>query len=438
VARRVDTESNPETMNATFLAIGLTSLLAIAIAYRAGRRESEEDRLSTLEFGFWFLASASLCASTAYYMALYPNSPGAVLKDTLYELIAAIVIAAAVVLYRLIFGHMPVAHLRMRLSRTHSPPPLMASEGKTNPAEPRTPLEQLTLLASESKTLCNRIFARAGVYLFIGVAIALGGLGFFWSFADRAPNGPTEREQFKSRLRETEELAMLRRELSEQEIALEQARLEMSRFRSDALSDPSNDLATFSMPGTPRHIAEFIARRRSEALEQEVRDLVRTEVAQIRETVSPSEVLAKERAEVLRKEVDAMKTSIAELEDDDSSLSTDTIIHYLRNFGMLLFVELLAFFFLRQYRSAMDDFRYFEAIQRRQSELIALLRLMESGGGINLDKLLAKNAFFSSAGTLSRGETTEWLEGRRLNNDELDIITRPAASAASFKDAKAG
>jgi hypothetical protein len=37
-------------------------------------------------------------------------------------------------------------------------------------------------------------------------------------------------------------------------------------------------------------------------------------------------------------------------------------------FGVLFFIEFVAFFFLRQYRLAMEEFRYFDAVRRRREE----------------------------------------------------------------------
>ncbi len=41
----------------------------------------------------------------------------------------------------------------------------------------------------------------------------------------------------------------------------------------------------------------------------------------------------------------------------------------LPGFGILFFIEFVAFFFLRQYRSALDEFRYYDAIRRNREEI---------------------------------------------------------------------
>jgi hypothetical protein len=94
-------------------------------------------------------------------------------------------------------------------------------------------------------------------------------------------------------------------------------------------------------------------------------------------------------------------------------------------FGILFFIELVAFFFLRQYRSAMDEFRYYEAIKRKREETLALIRIATDGGK-EFDPIdLVKNeSFFSRAGALEKDQSTEIIESRKLEKNELDILEK--------------
>jgi hypothetical protein len=56
----------------------------------------------------------------------------------------------------------------------------------------------------------------------------------------------------------------------------------------------------------------------------------------------------------------------------------ENLLHTLPRFGILFFIETIAFFFLRQYRTAMDEYRYFEAIKRKREENFVLLCLLAS------------------------------------------------------------
>lgn len=102
-------------------------------------------------------------------------------------------------------------------------------------------------------------------------------------------------------------------------------------------------------------------------------------------------------------------------------------------FGVLFFIELVAFFFLRQYRSAMDEFRHFEAIKRNREENLALILLTtKEWKGVDIYKAIGACAFNSTVGYLKSGDTTEVLEARKLSKDELalfekivDVFARP-------------
>ena len=110
---------------------------------------------------------------------------------------------------------------------------------------------------------------------------------------------------------------------------------------------------------------------------------------------------------------------------DSSALLADLLIAMVPRFGILFFIEFIAFFFLRQYRSAMDEFRHFEAIKRSREDRLALVALMKAeSGSVELFDLLQGNYFSSSSGKLAAGETTESLETRKLTRDELAMFEK--------------
>lgn len=94
-------------------------------------------------------------------------------------------------------------------------------------------------------------------------------------------------------------------------------------------------------------------------------------------------------------------------------------------FGILFFIELVAFFFLRQYRAAMDEFRYYEAIKRNREETLALIRIAaDSGKPFDPIDLVKSDSFFSKAGMLAKGQSTEILESRKLEKNEVDLLEK--------------
>jgi hypothetical protein len=92
-------------------------------------------------------------------------------------------------------------------------------------------------------------------------------------------------------------------------------------------------------------------------------------------------------------------------------------------FGILFFIEFIAFFFLKQYRAAMDEFRHYEGVKRvRESQLAIFLMATEKFSEEDFSKVVDKINFFESIGHLSNGETTELIELNKQNNTELEAL----------------
>jgi hypothetical protein len=106
-------------------------------------------------------------------------------------------------------------------------------------------------------------------------------------------------------------------------------------------------------------------------------------------------------------------------------------------FGILFFIEFVALFFLRQYRSAMDEFRYFEAVKRRREESLVILKMFEENTEIvaTTDVIRARN-IYSDAGKLGKDETTEMLEARRLQDDEIVVVEKFIDAMSTLRDQK--
>jgi hypothetical protein len=104
---------------------------------------------------------------------------------------------------------------------------------------------------------------------------------------------------------------------------------------------------------------------------------------------------------------------------------TEHLLSVAPRFGVLFFIETIAFFFLRQYRAAMDEFRYFEAIQRNREETLAIIRLLkDSGKEVDPLALVKEGCFYSHTGKLAKGETTELIESRKLDKDQTELIEK--------------
>jgi predicted ATPase len=91
--------------------------------------------------------------------------------------------------------------------------------------------------------------------------------------------------------------------------------------------------------------------------------------------------------------------------------------------GILVFIEIIALFFLKQYQAMREEYRYFEAIRRSREDAALLLSYIEEKKiKIGIDKLMNHGVFISSAGVLKSGETTALVEERKISKDEMNVI----------------
>jgi hypothetical protein len=110
-------------------------------------------------------------------------------------------------------------------------------------------------------------------------------------------------------------------------------------------------------------------------------------------------------------------------------------LNLMPGFGILFFIEFVAFFFLCQYRSAMDQFRYFDAIRRSCEESLIILKMFaENPTPVSTRDVLVSMNVYSSAGKLGTDETTEILETRRMQKDEAIVFEKLVDAVGAFKE----
>ncbi|WP_421589396.1 hypothetical protein [Rahnella aceris] len=111
--------------------------------------------------------------------------------------------------------------------------------------------------------------------------------------------------------------------------------------------------------------------------------------------------------------------------DEVATSFSSTMIALIPKFGILFFIEFIAFFFLKQYRTSMDEFRYYESLKRSREETYAIVRLMMlDGGKINVLNLIEKYGFRTKLDKLEVGQSLDHLEARKLDKSELEILGR--------------
>lgn len=101
------------------------------------------------------------------------------------------------------------------------------------------------------------------------------------------------------------------------------------------------------------------------------------------------------------------------------------IVKYLPRLGALFFIEFIAFFFLKQYRASMDEFKYYESIKRNREEIVFKIKYMEeSKNEDHLEVMKDLILFNSNPDILRKEETTELIEKRKLSKEEVGIIEK--------------
>lgn len=101
------------------------------------------------------------------------------------------------------------------------------------------------------------------------------------------------------------------------------------------------------------------------------------------------------------------------------------LLDYLPRFGALFFVEFIAFFFLKQYRTMLEEYRYYETIKRKRQDNLNLLEIISTyKDNMDVLKIIIHRIPEDLGARLSKGETTEILEAQRLVNDDFDLLSK--------------
>lgn len=208
-------------------------------------------------------------------------------------------------------------------------------------------ITQQATLARESHLIAEKIYSRAGAYLFLGCSIAFTGIAVFSTFlVNNTEKNPIEK------------------------------RFDISAFNAMSTLNTSRD--TLSKPV-----------------------------------------------------VNALRVAIVNqiLNNSSSQGKSDylyfgvKVIDYLPRFGALLLVEFVAFFFLKQYRIMLEEYRYYESLKRkRQDDLSFALFLEYNKDNQELIKLVSQRFSDTILHKIGKDETTQVLETQKILNQEMDLI----------------
>ena len=100
------------------------------------------------------------------------------------------------------------------------------------------------------------------------------------------------------------------------------------------------------------------------------------------------------------------------------------LLEYIPRFCALFFIEFIAFFFLKQYRIMLEEYRYYEAVKRKRQDALNLINLIEQYKNepdmIKIFKEFSGETL--SHHKLTREETTQILETQKILNQDTDIF----------------
>jgi hypothetical protein len=111
----------------------------------------------------------------------------------------------------------------------------------------------------------------------------------------------------------------------------------------------------------------------------------------------------------------------------------DYLFHAIRPTGVLIFLEAIAWFLLRQYRALIEDYKWFHRLYLKRANYLAAIRLFEKEVVRPEDVFVAASLIREDlSGRLQKGETTEGLEA--LKQGEDDPVSQLIKTIASLRN----
>ena len=119
--------------------------------------------------------------------------------------------------------------------------------------------------------------------------------------------------------------------------------------------------------------------------------------------------------------------------NDSISIIGVKILEYLPRFGVLFFIEYIAFFFLKQYRILMEEYRYYEAIKRERQDLLSVYLLVKVCGNDHgvlnmiidyMDKHSAKVPMITGS---------HKIKTEKIINEDMDILSKVTTLIQTIK-----
>ena len=111
--------------------------------------------------------------------------------------------------------------------------------------------------------------------------------------------------------------------------------------------------------------------------------------------------------------------------------ASEFLLHAMRPTGVLVFLESISWFLLRQYRALIEDYKWFHRLYIKRANYLAAICILDRPKPRPEDMFLAAALVREDlSGKLSKGETTESIE--KLKVPEESPVTEILHAASTF------
>lgn len=116
-----------------------------------------------------------------------------------------------------------------------------------------------------------------------------------------------------------------------------------------------------------------------------------------------------------------------------SSILSIKFLEHLPRFGILFFIEYIAFFFLKQYRILMEEYRYYESIKRQRQDVLSVYLLIKEYNDNQEILNIIVNYIDKHSVNVPIITGSDRIKTEKIVNDDFDIISKITSMIQTIK-----
>lgn len=109
------------------------------------------------------------------------------------------------------------------------------------------------------------------------------------------------------------------------------------------------------------------------------------------------------------------------------------IMEYLPRFGILFFIEYIAFFFLKQYRILMEEYRYYESIKRQRQDVLSLYLLIQEYSNNPEILNIIVDYIDRHSTNVPKMTSSDKIKAEKIVNADFDLISKITSMIQAIK-----